>query len=102
MIVSVNLLIQLTSTALWGEILHTSGFFAHVLRTLNKDKASCLLQTAFAIVIQYTLGAELGSGRIPPRAGANCYGRPPGLSAAYVSSRRLSEYIPGECSTFSI
>lgn len=37
-IVSVNLLTQLTSATLWGEIFHTSGLFAHVLRTLSEDK----------------------------------------------------------------
>jgi len=94
-IVSVNLLIQRISMALWEEILHirVSDLFAHVLRTLNGNEASYLLQTAFAIVIQYILGAELGSGRIPSRAGANRHSRPASFPAAYGSNRSLSKYI---------
>lgn len=33
-LVALNLLIQLTPSNLWGEPMHTSGLFAHILITL--------------------------------------------------------------------
>ncbi|KAF8974448.1 armadillo-type protein [Flammula alnicola] len=42
---ALNLLIQLSSSELWGEPMHTSGLFAHLLKTLIAGESDTLLLT---------------------------------------------------------
>ncbi|TFK29370.1 ran binding protein 11 [Coprinopsis marcescibilis] len=45
MVISLGFLVQLAPSSLWGEPLHTSGLFAHLLLTLNEGESGSLLLT---------------------------------------------------------
>lgn len=42
MVNALNLLVQSTPSALWGEALHISGLFAHLLHKLIEGEVRCL------------------------------------------------------------
>ena len=91
LITTVDLLIQLTPSALWGEALHASGFFAHVMSTLSEDKASHPRTSLFSAVISLILGVNFGSDGIRSRAGTNCDRGSAGLPAPYCCNLGLPE-----------
>ncbi|RDB22808.1 Importin-11 [Hypsizygus marmoreus] len=45
MLIALNLLVQIAPSTLWGEAMHTSGLFAHIVTTLVDGEVSTLLLT---------------------------------------------------------
>jgi hypothetical protein len=73
-LITLNLLIQLTPSNLWGEPMHTSGLFAHILTTLIDGEVFTLLMCSeVGLIIRIDLNPFANRAYIPPCA--DCDGR---------------------------
>lgn len=90
LLITLNLLIQVTPSGLWGEAMHNSGLFAHVLTTLIDGEVCSPLSLNYD-QLTITVGFHSHPNRtyMPPRESS--HGRPPDVLATNVGYGFLAE-----------